>query len=193
MTAFDVLVISSAVGWLLLIGLAVSVVRIEKAVVALQAEKQEGPPIGSLAPEITNDEGTRSVEIRSGEPALGLPRLVWFMQMDCGPCKLAQSLVGAIASDYKDTATSWVNYVGAAEGAEEFAREWGSLVRLVVDPARTNQMRWKIRRVPSVVLVRRDGIVAWKGAVSRKSVEEALNALNAEHPAPSRPKSRISI
>ena len=188
MTAFHLFVVSSAVGWFLLIGLAVSVVRIEKAVVAMQAEKQEGPVVGSVAPELTNDDGTRSLGIRSFESALGLPRLVWFMQTGCGPCQLARSLVGAMASEHQDVATSWVNYVGTREAAVE----WGSLVRLVVDPDRTNQTRWKIRRVPAVVVVGTDGVVAWKGSASRKSIEEALNALKTKKPAP-RVRSRVGV
>jgi thiol-disulfide isomerase/thioredoxin len=177
MTILHLLLISSAVTWLLLIGLAVSVVRIEKAVVGLQARTQDGPPVGSVAPELVGmvNEGPHSMGIGSGEFEIGSPKLVWFMESGCGPCEHVRPLVGELAAEYQEDVTCWVNYLGTSEAAVEFARHWSSPVRVLADPDGRNHTRWQIRRVPSVVLLGSDGLVVWKGGPSRRSIKEALD------------------
>jgi thiol-disulfide isomerase/thioredoxin len=177
MTVLHVLFLSSAVSWLLLIGLAVSVVRIEKLVLGMrtgQEPQDDGPALGSVAPEFADPEPIRPVNLGRADAMRGVPQLYWFMRTNCAPCLHLRPLVEAIASEYEDKVCCWVNCVGPSGAVEELAGEWDPIVRVVFDRQRTNATRWGVRRVPSVVLVGCDGVVAWKGRASREPVERAL-------------------
>ena len=104
MTVLHVLFLSSAVSWLLLIGLAVSVVRIEKLVLGMrtgQEPQDDGPALGSVAPEFADPEPIRPVNLGRADAMRGVPQLYWFMRTNCAPCLHLRPLVEAIASEYE--------------------------------------------------------------------------------------------
>src|SRR5688500_18502603 len=120
MTIIHLLGIAVILNWLLLLGLAISVVRLQNRIASRQRGElpDEGPAVGSVAPPIDaplNGHGVGN---------LSLPRVVWFMSADCSTCKRLSPAAEAIARDFSHSVQSVVNCTGTVEGIKQFSEQW---------------------------------------------------------------------
>lgn len=164
MTASALLAILSALGWVLLFGLGVSVLRLQQAVIDLEGRmdsRDSGPEIGTVAPEIEGT--TMHGDDRIQTSVSSHPRLVWFLSTTCKSCWESRSLVERIARDLGESVASIVSVEGTVEDVKAFAEPWKSDVPVVADPEGMTRRLWHVARVPSVVFVGQDGLVKWRG------------------------------
>jgi hypothetical protein len=174
MTALQVLYVAVILSWIGLIGVAVTVVRLQnhllKRTLDRNKSEDDSPSIGSPAPILG---GTTS----PWEAAHALPQLIWFMKSHCTPCRNARSLVKSISDDYEGRLECLVSYAGSEAEVPGFAQLWDARVKVIVDQDRGNAKHWRIRSVPSVFLVRSDGIIMWKASGTQKDLRRVLDAL----------------
>ena len=171
MTWLFVSYITQAVLWLLVVGLAVSVIRLQRSVDSVrhmvEGRAAEGPEIGRPAPKLLNtgDEDASEFPL----PTDGRATILWFMAAACVPCRAIRGTIGAIATDYGERAHSVVNCVGNQEEVVEFASGIEGPVHVMADPSRTNVNEWRVYITPFLI------VVDSRGTVSRKVAEVAID------------------
>jgi hypothetical protein len=180
MTALQFVYIAVILNWIGLIGLAVTVVRLQERFSKSNlghSVDDDGPAVGSQAPVLV---GHASPRLADDAEAV-LPQLIWFMRSNCTPCRESRSIVGRIANAYEGKLDCLVSYAGTSEEASEFGQLWDAHIDPIPDPERANAKGWLVRRVPFVFLVGKDGVIQWKGKGFSKDLESALEAHLARH------------
>lgn len=160
MTTLHVLLISSALNWVLVLGLALSVLRLRNVIVQQRRSPKpsSGPVIGLIAPALHG----LALPPEEAETHVGSrPRLVWFMSSRCNACERSRPVVELIAHDFRERVESIVNLSGSGEQVSACG-DWGTDVFVISDPDRSNARRWSVTRLPTVVLVEGSGIVRWR-------------------------------
>ena len=175
------LYITSGVLWVLVIGLAVSVVRVQRSVEALwraiEGRSAEGPKVGSPAPELSGDPVVgRGPE--DGRGQFGGPLVLWFMSVGCRPCRTLRGTVQAIANEYDERVRSAITCVGSEQEVAAFADGLSEECYVLADPTRVNASAWGVFITPFVVVVDSQGVVRRKLAeIAIEPVRLALDSV----------------
>lgn len=181
--------------WSLVIGLGVSVLRVQRSVTVLQlrlsGRESAGPNIGSAARMLVDDAtdagGERSPFVLDGQATV-----VWFFSVGCAPCAVHRKTVSSIATDYAGRVRSVVTCVGRSPMVAEFAQDIGGHCTVLADPHRRNADAWSVQVTPFVIVVDEGGRVRRKVArVSRESVKVAVDGV-LDSKSPSTPTERGS-
>jgi hypothetical protein len=175
MSAVQWLYAAIILNWIGLIGLAVTVVRLQDRLLERKLGSDpddDGPAVGSQAPVLL---GQASLRLPDSTGRV-LPQLVWFMRRNCAPCQESRSIVKRIADAHQGKLECLVNFVGGADEVSALVQVWGAHVEIIADSARANVKQWRVRRAPFVFLVGEDGVIRWKGRGLSRAIESALAA-----------------
>lgn len=174
--------------WILLLGVALSVLRVQQTVggiqYSLERRAAEGPPEGGRAPMLLGRifgwragklQISEGVEILAADPR---PILLWFMGAGCRPCQHLLPTVSAIADEYGASVRSVVTAAGAPEEIRFLAERVSPSVTVIADPERVNAKRWQVHMTPFVIVVDAGGTIRRKIAeISLDQVQLALDGL----------------
>ncbi len=179
MTWETALYVMSGILWVLVIGLAVSVLRVQRSVEALwraiEGRSAEGPKVGSPAPELSGDPvvgcGPETNVVNGG-----VPLILWFMSVGCRPCRTLRGTVQAIASEYDERVRSVITCTGSKEAVATFADRLSHNCCVLADPSRVNAAAWSIFITPFVVVVDSRGVV--RGKLAEIAIEPVRLAMD---------------
>ncbi len=183
MTWPTVFYISHFLLWILVIGLAVSVLQLQRAfdslAFLLERRASEGPAIGVHAPALLDlsTEPARPIDIGSDERGT----VLWFVAAGCLPCRAHGATIARIADEFRQRVRTIVSCVGSGEEAAQFASHIDAGCRVLPDPDRDNAGRWRVYSTPFVILVDSDGVIRGKVAeISRAQLQLAIDRLLTE-------------
>lgn len=180
MNWLTVLYITHILLWVLVIGLAFSVLQVQRTLDSLafllERRASEGPAIGTEAPTLLD---------ASTDPPLlvdtrldGRATLIWFVAAGCLPCRAHAETIGSVAEEFHEQVRTVVTCVGSVAEAGEFASHITARCRVIADPGRANAGGWRVHSTPFVILVDSDGFVRKKIAeISRAQLQLAVDGL----------------
>lgn len=168
---------------LLVVGMGVSVMRIQRSVHRIQAlvarrgRDSEGPELGALAPVLVHD-----TTDTGGDPSpLSLEAdatVVWFFSVECAPCADLRPIVSSIAATYHGRARLVVSCIGSSTAVADFTQEMAGACTILADPHRQNAVAWNVPMVPFVIVLDRGSMVRQKVIqVSAGRVRVALDSV----------------
>jgi thiol-disulfide isomerase/thioredoxin len=178
---------SLALTWCLLLGLAISVLRIQRGLATvlrtLEGRAAEGLPLGSVAPSFEGeammvDRSGKRTESRMPMGAYSQPTVVWFMSAGCPPCLAQRRVISQLAAEYQGKANMIVNCVGDSAATAYFAEELLGPVTVFADPKRVTVREWRVFLSPFAVVVDASGVIKRKIAtITTEQVQLALDSV----------------
>lgn len=183
MNWLNVLYVTHGALWALVIGLAISVIRVQRSLESfrrsIERRASEGPEVGSVAPPLVS-----SINEQGGAPSTfaldSRPTVIWFMSVGCPPCIALRETINAIALGYEEQIHSVVTCAGTASDVDDFAGKIVNTrtVTVLPDPARANASAWRVFITPFVIVVDSNGRIRRKMAqLSMSEVQLAVDSV----------------
>ena len=180
----DALAISQVVLWVVVLGLAATVLALARQIGVLHERiapmgaltMDKGPKIGDVAPIFDLHALNRAPVTIGGPSAGGFSTMLMFVSPTCPVCKKLLPIVKSIA----DHEAQWLRLVFTSDGDEPAQKEFVDRYRLDSFPMVLSSelgMTYRVSKLPYAVLIDEEGLVRAKGLVNtREHLESIIQA-----------------
>ena len=180
----DALAISQVVLWVVVLGLAATVLALARQIGVLHERiapmgaltMDKGPKIGDIAPTFDLHSLNRAAVTIGGPSANGFSTMLMFVSPTCPVCKKLLPIVKSIA----DSEAQWLRLIFTSDGDEPAQKEFVERYRLDSFPMVLSSelgMTYRVSKLPYAVLIDEEGRVRAKGLVNtREHLESIIQA-----------------